>query len=251
MVGPKFCTVWPVSHDVLIGKLMYGLDEEAINWFKAYFTNRAQYCEIGAARSEIIKILHGVFQGSILGPLIFILFMNDCVVIGGERVMILIYADDTSILIRLSGNRDLDQELVDEKMLDVSEYMNANSLAFNFKKTNLGNVSVRKREDPGIVLNLNGEVLQPVPAARLLGVQITKDLTQHYYINDMDNSLLSQLETRYRGFRLLCKLTTKEKLKQLGYGIIMSKLAFGVTFLANAPDYLLNSVDVFLNKVVR
>ena len=49
---------------------------------------------------------------------------------------------------------------------------------------------------------MDGEVLQPVPAARLLGVQITKDLTQHYYINDMNNSLLSQLDTRFRGFRL-------------------------------------------------
>ena len=40
-------------------------------------------------------------------------------------------------------------------------------------------------------------------------------------------------------------------MKQLGYGIIVSKLAFGVTFWANAPEYLLNQVDVFLNKVIR
>ena len=101
-----------------------------------------------------------------------------------------------------------------------------------------------------VVLNLNNEVIQPVDAARLLGIQITKDLSQNYYINDMQGeNLLSQVESRFKAFNLLSKMTSVAKLKQLGYGIIVSKLAFGVTFWANAPDYLLNKVDVFLNKL--
>ena len=128
--------------------------------------------------------------------------------------------------------------------------MNANSLAVNFKKTNLINVSVWKREDPDVFLNLNNEVIQPVEAASLLGIQITKDWSQNYYISEMRENHVSQVEQRFRGFRLLSKMTTTSKLKQLGSGFIDSKLAFGVTFWANAPDYLINRVDVFLNKVV-
>ena len=166
-----------VSNEVLLGKLkLYGVSDQALGRFAAYFSNRAQQCEIGGARSSIIKILHGVFKGSILGPLLFICFMNDVVVLGTLIVLFILYADDTTIVVKLTGNLLEDQGLVDQKMEEISTYMNANSLAFNFKKTNLINVSVRKREDPGVVLNLNNEVIQPVEAARLLGVQITKDL---------------------------------------------------------------------------
>ena len=87
-----------VSHQVLLDKLkLYGLDQESLNWFSAYFSNRAQYCEIGAAQSVIIKIIHGVFQGSILGPLVFIIFMNDVIVLSNNNILIVIYADDTTI----------------------------------------------------------------------------------------------------------------------------------------------------------
>ena len=81
--------------------------------------------------------------------------------------------------------------------------MNANSLAFNFKKTNLINVSVWKREDPDVFLNLNNEVIQPVEAVSLLGIQITKDWSQNYYISEMRENHVSQVEQRFRGFRLL------------------------------------------------
>ena len=167
-----------------------------------------QYCEIGAAQSVIIKIIHGVFQGSILGPLVFIIFMNDVIVLSNNNILIVIYADDTTICIKLSGNLVSDQEMVDNKMLEISDFMNANSLAFNFKKTKLVNCSVRKREDPGVVLNLNNEVIHPENAARLLGLYVTRDMTHHYFLNEMENNLLSQVRSRFNAFKLLSKLTT-------------------------------------------
>ena len=80
-----------VSHEVLLGKLkLYGVTDQALVWFASYFSNRAQVCEIGGARSSIIRILHGVFQGSILGPLLFICFMNDVVVLGTLTVLFIL-----------------------------------------------------------------------------------------------------------------------------------------------------------------
>ena len=103
---------------------------------------------------------------------------------------------------------------------------------------------MRKREDPGIKLHLNNEEIQSTNSARLLGLQVHKDLTQNYYINEMQDSLMRQVETRFRALKKLCKMTTPEKLKRLGYGLIVSKLAFGICYLANEPEYLLNAVDV-------
>ena len=135
-----------IDHEVLIDKLkLYGLDGGAIRWFKNYFSDKAQYCEIGAARSTIIKIVHGVFQGSILGPLVFIIFMNDCTIIGNKNILFIIYADDTTMSIKLSGNYQNDQELVNMKMNKISEFMNSNQLAFNFKKTNLQEYFLRTK----------------------------------------------------------------------------------------------------------
>ena len=71
-----------IDHEVLLGKLeLYGFDAEALTWFRSYFSGRAQFVQIGCKRSDIIKILLGVFQGSILGPITFIIFMNDVTVI--------------------------------------------------------------------------------------------------------------------------------------------------------------------------
>ena len=97
-------------HEVLLGKLrLYGVNDQALEWLAAYFSKRAQQCEIGAPRCSIIRILHGVFQGSILRPLLFICFMNDVVVLGNETVLFVLY------VVRLSGNLHQDQALVDKK----------------------------------------------------------------------------------------------------------------------------------------
>ena len=68
---------------------------------------------------------------------------------------------------------------------------------------------MRKREDPGIKLHLNNEEIQSTNSARLLGLQVHKDLTQNYYINEMQDSLMRQVETRfrksYRNFMIMMK----------------------------------------------
>ena len=105
----------------------------------------AQFVQIGAKMSTIIKILFGVFHGSILGPILFIIFMNDVVVVVGENNTCFIYADDTSLIVKLSGNRENDQKTIDDLMVRVGDFMDSNSLAFNGDKSEMVVVSVKKR----------------------------------------------------------------------------------------------------------
>ena len=87
------CAFDTISHDAMLGKLkLYGADDEAINWFRNYFSERAQYTQIGATKSMIIRIIWGVFQGSILGRVCFIIFMNDVVILEVDSCIIIIYA---------------------------------------------------------------------------------------------------------------------------------------------------------------
>ena len=67
-----------VSHQILLGKLKeYGLDETSINWFKSYLEGREQCVQVESVFSEMLPISVGIPQGSILGPLLFVVFVND------------------------------------------------------------------------------------------------------------------------------------------------------------------------------
>ena len=126
-----------IDHKLLMDKLrLYGVKESNIPWFESYLSGRTQYVSIGGVRSDILPVIWGVVQGSILGPIIFLLVINDIAIVGdvSGTVVVYIYADDTCIRLSLSGDRKRDQAKIDAIMELVTEYMNSHKLKFNFKK---------------------------------------------------------------------------------------------------------------------
>ena len=107
-------------------------------WFKSYLTDRAQYVTVNARKSRLVKVKWGVFQGSISGPFKFILLINDVVVlITEEGAWICIYADDSTIRIRLTGVIQNDQQKINSVMTKLVDYFNCNKLKINIDKTQL------------------------------------------------------------------------------------------------------------------
>ena len=178
-----------ISHRVLLGKLrLYGVDEQSLRWVTSYLAGRAQFVSIGGKRSDIRKILDGAFQGSIGGPWCFLLMINDIVVLGkAGSYTIYIYADDSCLRVDLSGNIEADQRLLDEIMKDVVKYMNSQKLKFNFGKSEFV---------INFLLNFSGNIVKQQLHARLLGLQVSWDLTHTWYVNEMKNCLLSSLNKR-------------------------------------------------------
>ena len=129
-----------LNHDILLYKLKYyGIIGPALELFKSYFINRKQYVELENVKSNYIDITTGVPQGSILGPLLFIIYIND---ISSVSTLFkpIIYADDTTLFTTLSTikNSNLTHDLthnVNYELSKVCEWLKINKLSLNAKKT--------------------------------------------------------------------------------------------------------------------
>ena len=244
-----------IQHDVLLGKLeLYGVNKKSLDWFKDYLSERSQYVSIGGIASEIRKIEDGAFQGSIGGPWCFLIMINDIVVVGaGNEITVYIYADDTCLRVTLSGNINEDQEKLDELMRKIVAYMNSAKLKFNFKKTEFVVTAPKRHEDyKELVLNFEGMVVKQQLHARLLGLQVSWNLTHEWYVAGMKDNLICSLNKRLYVLQKLQNKCPKKCLKNLAHGLIYSKLNFGIQYWSRPlSDELWKKIQVIINKAAR
>ena len=121
-----------VSHKALLYKLsMYGLSGPVLLWIEAFLTDRRQRVFIGDSYSEWCKVESGVPQGSVLGPLLFLLYINDLPKVV-KHSSIKLFADDTKIY-RKSTSLD-DRELLQEDLNEISKWCNTWHLSLNLEK---------------------------------------------------------------------------------------------------------------------
>ena len=125
-----------LDRDILLHKLYnYGICGPMHSWLTSYLSNRSQYVILNNAQSTMLSVDYGVPQGSVLGPLLFLIYINDIGNIPNLPAYPKIFADDTNIFINASNliklNRDC-QDAIDR----ISDWMLANRLTVNYEKTN-------------------------------------------------------------------------------------------------------------------
>lgn len=162
-----------VCHKKLLHKLGAILkNSQLINWLAAYLENREQFVVFNDHHSERLSVGSGVPQGSVLGPLLFLLFIND--VLHGIPVKVRLYADDCVLYSEIENAAD--QELLNNALGQVVAWCKAWQMSINFQKTVFMTIT-RKKHKLKYPYATNDIFLSEVTHYKYLGLWITNDLT--------------------------------------------------------------------------
>ena len=125
-----------VNHEILLEKLKYyGIKETSYSWFKSYLCERLQYTQIKDSESSLKAVSHGVPQGSVLGPLLFILFINDMHT-SVKNSKVHHYADDTNLLLTSNSLKKINRQINHDLSL-ITYWLRANKISLNATKTEI------------------------------------------------------------------------------------------------------------------
>ena len=259
-----------VDHGLMLQKLeLMGLDPSAVGWFRSYLNNRSQTVCIDGTLARVLDIDCGVPQGSVLGPLLYVLFTNDlpevvhnvhdqpltylspnmqCDDCGG----LVNYVDDATYSVASSNPAELSEKL-SETYKCIASYMDANKLVINADKTHLlvmgtPAMSVARQQ---VQLQAGEHVITPSATEKLLGCNIHQNMKWGHHIQNSEQSLTRQLTSRVNA---LCKLSVNATFKtrlMAANGAFMSVLMYLVPLWGGTEQYLLRSLQVLQNRAAR
>jgi len=235
-----------LDHKILLAKLEhYGVRGLALQWFKSYLSDRKQYVIINGVSSELKNVSFGVPQGSILGPLLFILYIND-VSSCSELLSFILFADDTNLFFSSADISHL-FSTVNLELSRVYCWFSANKLSLNAKKTNyiiFGNKCV---SDKQFNLMIDGNFLERVEHCKFLGVYIDSKLSWKMHINHVALQISKGLGAIGRVRHIL----PKNALLLLYSTMILPYLSYCNIVWGSARPTVLNKLVTLQKRAVR
>ena len=236
-----------MNHEILLKKLEhYGVRGTILKWFETYLTDRKQFVYYNGISSDTLPISCGVPQGSVLGPLLFLLYINDLPNIS-NKLLFFLFADDTNIYYEGKSLIEI-EKTVNAELKKLSQWLNVNRLALNIGKTNFVIFRSTKRViDHNVVLIMNRKALEQKSHVKYLGVLIDEHLLWKYQITNISKKIS-------RGTGILAKLkgyVDRPLLLNIYYCLIYSHLSYGVQAWGSACDTYLQVLRVLQNKAAR
>ena len=183
-----------LNHTILLDKLkFYGIQGSSLNLIENYLKNRKQCVEINNIRSAFTNILTGVPQGSILGPLLFIIYMND-IPFASTTFKTIIYADDTTLLANLSdfyfkNNTKVNIKMLNNELDKIRLWLRANKLTLNTQKSKFMLFYQPKKRLEIPKIEINNEKIECVEQFDFLGLILHKHLIWKSHVTKVANKI--------------------------------------------------------------
>ena len=237
-----------VDHHILVSKLeYYGIRGTVKNWFASYLVNRKQYVTLNGFRSTLNDIKFGVPQGSVLGPLLFLVYIND-LSISVKNSTVHHFADDTNLLYINKSIQTLCNK-INYDLKGVTDWLNSNRISLNINKTEF--VIFRSPRNPittEINIKLNGKrLLYPSKYIKYLGVLLDEHLSWKPHIDELikklnrSNSILSKI--RY--------FVRKNTLRSLCFSLFSSHIGYCCQVWGQNGNYHLNKIHSLQRFALR
>ena len=236
-----------VNHEILLGKLEnYGIRGIALQWIRNYLNNRMQCTEIGDTQSELELIKCGVPQGSVLGPLLFLIYIND-IVSSSKLFNFTLFADDTSLYYSCKNTNNL-EAVINCELAKISDWLSANKLSLNVAKSKLLYYTNKNRNSlKNIKIKINGEVLNEVDDAKYLGVYMDNKLNWNVHTNHIKLRLS-------KGISMLAKIrhyVPETVRRSLYFTFINSHTGYNLLNWGTAPSNNIDMISAKTRKAIR
>ena len=185
-----------VDHNILLTKLQcYGIKDETIAWFNSYLTDRRQQVKVNDIKSSFRSVLCGVPQGSILGPLLFLLFIND-LPLYTSNVSTDLYADDTTLYCVHNSQSAIEQSL-QFALNELHLWCKNNGMVLKSAKTKVMFVKTsqkrQKLNNDNLKLFYNYETLQTIKSDKILGVFVDNNLSWSEHVKHLTKKIASYI----------------------------------------------------------
>jgi len=236
-----------VDHSILFSKLEhYGIRGSVLEWLKSYLKNRQQYSYVNGKNSTQQLITYGVPQGSVLGPLLFLIFTND---IGNcTESKIRLFADDTNAFVNSDSYTGLKSK-ISSTLKEIFKWCSDNKLTINMDKTCYTIFHKPKQKIPKFLNNIkiNKNIIKREATSKYLGILIDETLSFKPHITE----LLTKLTKITNSFKIVKHYVPISNRKLLLEAYFMSRLQYGIEIYGSANNQLIHKLQIKQNRAIK
>ena len=234
-----------LDYSILLSKLDHiGVRGTTKKWLSSYLSNRQQFVEVNGTCSSYNIVSRGVPQGSIIGPIMFLIYINDIIHVSNIMKFVL-FADDTNLF--KSGDSVEQLCLEVSKELDkLNVWFNLNKLSLNLSKTQFMVFSNRLVQN-GTTLYINGNVIERVHCTRFLGVELDDKLKWSTHVSKISKKVSRSLSIMFK----VRPYVTNAALYTIYSSLVLPYFLYAIIVWGNAYKSTLQRLTILQKRCIR